>query len=393
MKKALSLTLIVVMALSLVLTGCAKSTPAQGGEPAAPASDVIKIGVFEPLTGANAAGGELELEGIKLANKLYPEVLGKKVELVTVDNKSDKVEAATAAARLVEKDKVVAIVGSWGSSLSMAAGDIVRNAKVPAMGTSCTNPLVTQGNEFYFRVCFIDPFQGVVMSNYAFNKLGAKKAAIVQEVSNDYAVGLAKFFTDNFKKLTGDEKSIVAVANYNTGDQDFTSQLTNIKAQNPDVIFAPGNFTESALVIKQARQLGIKTPFIGGDTWETPEFIDIGADAVEGVVFSTFFATEKPITTESTKFLEAYKAEYPGKEPAAVTALAYDAYLVILKAIEAAGTADSVKIQQALVATKDFQGAAGVVNFDENRNAVKSAVIKTVKGGKFTFMDVVEPLK
>jgi branched-chain amino acid transport system substrate-binding protein len=393
MKKVLSLTLIVVLALSLVLTGCAKPAPAPGGEPAAPASDVIKIGVFEPLTGANAAGGELELQGIKLANKLYPEVLGKKIELVTVDNKSDKVEAATAAARLVEKEKVSAIIGSWGSSLSMAAGDIVRNAKVPAMGTSCTNPLVTQGNEFYFRVCFIDPFQGVVMSNYAFGKLGAKKAAIIQEVSNDYAVGLAKFFTDNFKKLTGDENAIVAVANYNTGDQDFTAQLTNIKAQNPDVIFAPGNFTESALVIKQARQLGIKTPFIGGDTWETPEFIEIGSDAVEGAVFSTFFATEKPITTESTKFLEAYRAEYPGKEPAAVTALAHDAYLVILRAIEAAGSADSVKIQQALVATKDFQGAAGVVNFDENRNAIKSAVIKVVKDGKFTFMDVVEPIK
>lgn len=395
MKKALSLALVVVLVLSLGLTGCAKKAEApQGGEPAAqPASDVIKIGVFEPMTGANAAGGALEVEGIKLANKLYPEVLGKKVELVIVDNKSDKVEAATAAARLVEKEKVSAIIGSWGSSLSMAAGNIVKDAKVPAVGTSCTNPLVTQGNPFYFRVCFIDPFQGTVMSNYAFNKLGAKKTAIIQEVSNDYAVGLAKFYTDNFKKLTGDENAIVAVANYNTGDQDFTAQLTNIKAQNPDVIFAPGNFTESALLIKQARQLGIKTPFIGGDTWETPEFIEIGKEAVEGAVFSTFFATEKPITAESTKFLDAYKAEFPGKEPAAVTALAYDAYLIIIKAIEAAGTADSVKIQEALLATKDFQGAAGVVNFDENRNAIKSAVLKTVKDGKFTFMDVVEPIK
>ncbi len=390
MKKLLSLTLITVMVLALALTGCAKPAPAPGGE-AAPAEDVIKLGVFEPLTGANAAGGELEVEGIKLAHKLYPEVLGKKVELVIVDNKSDKVEAATAAARLVEKDKVTAIIGSWGSSLAMAAGDIVRNAKVPAMGTSCTNPLVTQGNDYYFRVCFIDPFQGVVMSNYAYNKLGAKKAAIVQEVSNDYAVGLAKFFTDNFKKLTGDENSIVAVANYNTGDQDFTAQLTNIKAQNPDVIFAPGNFTESALVIKQARQLGINTPFIGGDTYETPEFAEIGGDAVEGVVFSTFFATEKPITSESTVFLDAYKSEYPGKEPAAVTALGYDAYLIIIKAIEAAGASDSASIHKALLATKDFQGAAGLVTFDENRNAIKSAVIKTVKDGKFTFMDVVQP--
>lgn len=396
MKKVLSLTLILVMSLSLALTGCSSQAPAapSGDQPAAPAEgDTIKIGVFEPLTGANAGGGQLELEGIKLANKLYPEVLGKKIELVVVDNKSDKVEAATAAARLIEKDKVSAIIGSWGSSLSMAAGDAVRNAKVPAMGTSCTNPLVTEGNDYYFRVCFIDPFQGTVMSNYAFSKLGAKKAAIIQEVSSDYAVGLAKFFTDNFKKLTDDEDSIIAVANYNTGDQDFTAQLTNIKSMNPDVIFAPGNFTESALVIKQARQLGIKTPIIGGDAWEAPEFIEIGGEAVEDVVFSTFFASEKPITAESTKLIDAYKAEYGGKEPAAVTALGYDAYLIIYKAIEAAGASDSASIHKALLETKDFQGAAGVVNFDENRNAVKSAVIKTVKDGKFTFMDVIEPQK
>lgn len=392
MKRVLSLMLVVLLAMSMVLSGCAKQeAPGASGGNAEPASeDVIKLGVFEPLTGANAAGGELEVEGIELAHELYPEVLGKKIELVIVDNKSDKVEAATAAARLVEKDKVSAIIGSWGSSLAMAAGDVVKNAKVPAVGTSCTNPLVTQGNDFYFRVCFIDPFQGLVMANYAYNKLGAKKAAIIQEVSNDYAVGLAKFFTDNFVKLTNDQNSIVAVANYNTGDQDFTAQLTNIKAQNPDVIFAPGNFTESALLIKQARQLGITTQFIGADTWETPEFIEIGGDAVEGAEFSTFFATEKPITAESTTFLDAYRAKY-NKEPAAVTALAYDAYLILVKAIEAAGSADPVEIQKALVATKDFQGAAGVVNFDENGDAVKSAVLKTVKDGKFTFMDVVEP--
>ena len=163
----------------------------------AKASDVIKVGVFLPLTGDNAAGGELELRGIKLANKLHPEVLGKKIELVVADNKSDKAEAASVAARLIEKDKVSVIVGSYGSSLSMAAGNIVKDSKVPAVGTSCTNPQVTANNDYYFRACFIDPFQGTVMANYAF-KQGAKKVAIVQEVSNDYAVGLAKFFKEAF---------------------------------------------------------------------------------------------------------------------------------------------------------------------------------------------------
>lgn len=378
MKRTVLVLVAIFMISALVLTGCGEKT-----------SDVIKIGVFEPITGANAAGGQLEVEGIKLANQLYPEVLGKKVELVIADNKSDKVEAATAAARLVEKEKVTAIIGSWGSSLSMAAGDIVKKRKVPAVGASCTNPLVTKDNEYYFRVCFIDPFQGTVMANYAFSKLKAKKAAIVQEVSNDYAVGLANFFTENFKKLTNDPNCIVAVANYNTGDQDFSAQLTNIKAKNPDVIFAPGNFTESALVISQARKLGITCPIIGGDTWETQEFLDIGKEAVEGVVFSTFFATEKPITAESQKFLDEYRKQYQ-KEPAAVTALGYDAYILILDAIKRANSTDREKIREELAKTENFPGAAGIITLDEDRNAIKNAVIKQVKGGKFTYLDTIE---
>lgn len=380
MKRTVLVLVSIMIVSALILTGCGEKG----------SGDVIKIGVFEPITGANAAGGQLEVEGIKLANQLYPEVLGKKVELVIADNKSDKVEAATAAARLVEKEKVTAIIGSWGSSLSMAAGDIVKKGKVPTVGASCTNPLVTKGNEFYFRVCFIDPFQGTVMANYAFSKLNAKKAAIVQEVSNDYAVGLANYFIQSFKELTNNPDCIVAVANYNTGDQDFSAQLTNIKAKNPDVIFAPGNFTESALVISQARKLGITCPIIGGDTWETQEFLDIGKEAVEGAVFSTFFATEKPITSESQKFLDEYRKAYK-KEPAAVTALGYDAYILILDAIKRAGSTDRIKIREELAKTKDFPGAAGIITLDADRNAIKNAVIKQVKNGKFVYQDTIQP--
>ncbi len=385
MKKSLGLILVIILSLSIILTACGQKAGGSGSAN----GDVIKIGVFEPMTGANAAGGALEVEGAKLANRLYPEVLGKKVELVIVDNKSDKVEAASAAARLVEKDKVVAIIGSWGSSLSMAAGDIVRNKKVPAVGASCTNPLVTKGNDYYFRVCFIDPFQGTVMANYAYNKLNAKKAAIIQEVSNDYAIGLAKFFTDSFKGMGGE---ITGVSNYNTGDQDFSAQLTNIAQTNPDVIFAPGNFTESALLIKQARQLGIKIPIIGGDTWETPEFIEIGRADVEGTVFSSFSTPERSTTKEAKIFLEEYNKEY-NKSPAAVTALAYDAYIMILEAIKRAGTTDTVKIREELAKMKDFVGASGVISLDENGDAVRSADIKIVKGGKFDYLDTIEPVK
>ena len=380
-KKLLSVMAVSALAMGL-FTGC-------GGEEKAADQNVVKVGVFLPLTGDNAAGGELELRGIKLANQLHPEVLGKKVELVVADNKSDKAEAASVAARLIEKDKVSVLVGSYGSSLSMAAGNIVKENKVPAVGTSCTNPQVTANNDYYFRACFIDPFQGKVMAEYA-HQNGFKKVAIVQEVSNDYSVGLAKFFREEFVKLTGDENSIVDVANYQTGDKDFTAILTNIKALNPDAVFAPGNFTESALLVKQARQLGIDAQFMGGDTWETQEFIDVGGKDVEGVALSTAFDREKASTDEDKKFLDAYTKEYNG-EPSALTAMAYDAYLIAVSGIEKAGTAtDTVKIRDAIAATKDLECVTGMTTLDENGDPIKGVVIKTVKDGKFTFKDYVE---
>ncbi|WFD10303.1 ABC transporter substrate-binding protein [Tepidibacter hydrothermalis] len=384
----LSLILVVSMLSSLFLAGCSvkeKEEEAQNVD-----ENVIRIGVFEPMTGASAAGGEMTVEGIKLANEMFGEVLGKKVELVIVDNKSDKVEAANAASRLIEKNKVSAIIGSYGSSLSMAAGDLVKSAKVPAVGCSPTNPLVTLNNDYYFRVCFIDPFQGTVMANYAFKDLKAKKAAIIQDVTQDYSVGLSKYFVDSFKELTGDENSIVGMTSYNTGDQDFTAQLTNIKQTNPDVIFAPGNYGECALLIKQARSLGIDVPILGGDTWEAPEFIDIGKEAVEGAVFSTHFTSEAAVTDLSKKFMDAYKKKY-NKEPNTFAALGFDDYLVILDSIKRANSSDPQKIRDAIAQTKEFEGATGYITLDENGDAVKSAIIKKVENGKFNYLDTIQP--
>jgi branched-chain amino acid transport system substrate-binding protein len=380
--------------IALILALVALPVFAGGGKDSGAAGDVIKIGVFEPMTGANAAGGAMEVEGIRLANELFPtlDVGGKtyKVELVVVDNKSDKVEAANAVQRLIDRDKVQVILGSWGSSLAMAGGEIAKDAKIPVIGLSCTNPLVTAGNDYYFRVCFIDPFQGTVMANYAFKDLNAKTAVIVQEVSNDYSVGLAKFFSDNFRSLTGNSNAVLTTVNYNTGDQDFSAQLTSIRSLNPDVIFAPGNYTESALVIRQARELGINVPIIGGDTWETPEFIDVGRERVEGAVFSTFFASEHAASPVAETFLKEYRSRY-NKEPAAVTALGYDGYLVALDAIKRAGSAEPQKIRDAIAVTKGFVGAAGTVTLDANGDATKSAFIKSVQGGKFVFKTIVNP--
>jgi len=385
MKK--SVQVIAVLVAIVALAGCAKTETKA-------ASNIIKFGVFEPLTGANAAGGAEELDGIRLAQELYPTVTidGKeyKIELAIADNKSDKVEAANAGQRLVDSDKVQVVLGSWGSGLSMAAGPIFKDAKIPAIGLSCTNPLVTKDNEFYFRVCFLDPFQGTVMANYAFKDVGAKKAVIIREVSNDYSVGLAKFFVDSFKALTGDDNAILAELNYNTNDQDFSAQLTQVKSLKPDVIFAPGNYTESALIIKQARELGITAPFLGGDTWEIAEFINVGKQAVEGAVMSAFFDNDAPLTPLSKVFVESYQKKY-GKLPSGTAVLGFDGYLLAIDAIKRANSVDPLKIRDAIAATKDFAGAAGIITLDANGDPIKSAVIKEVKGGKFVYKTTVAP--
>jgi branched-chain amino acid transport system substrate-binding protein len=374
-KRALCLTAGALL-VATALAGCAGKSSAS--------EDTIKIGLLQPVTGGLAGGAAIEIEGIKLANAETPTVLGKKVELVTADNKSDKTEAANAASRLIFNDKVVAIIGSYASSPSIGAGDTIKKGETPAIGVSCTNPLVTKGNDWYFRVCFIDPYQGKVMANYAFNKMGAKTAAVTREVGSDYSVGLAQFFTDEFTRLGG---KIVATADYQTGDQDFSAQITNVAKAKPDIIFTPGNFTECAMFIKQARKLGVTAPFLGGDTYETPEFLTVGGTEVNGAIFSTFFDAAAPLTSKTKPFIDKYRAANGGKDPAAVTVLAYDAYNVLLDAITRAGSTDRAKIRQALLETKDFEGVAGFVNFDENRDAKKPAVIKKVVDGKFTYVD------
>ena len=389
MKRKLSLLLCFLMVLTM-FTACAKE---QGTSTDAEAdSDTIKIGVFEPLTGENGGGGLQELDGIEYANKMYPEVLGKKIKLVVVDNKSDKGEATTAVTRLIEKEKVVAIIGSYGSGVSIAAGDIIKNAKIPTMGASCTNPMVTQGNEYYFRACFLDPFQGRVMANYALQQ-GAKTAAVIMQNGDDYSVGLGNFFINAFKELTGDENSIVDISEFQVNDSDFNAILTNIKAKNPDVIFAPSSATTAPLIIKQARELGIKSLIMGGDTWENPAVINVAGKDAEGIVLSTFFDENDPATEEAKVFVDGYKKELGDKEPIipAVAALGYDAYLLVRDAIERAGSTDGVALRDALNATKDFEGVTGIINFTEDGDADKNmAVIKTVKDGQFVFIDSVE---
>jgi len=388
MRKTFFTLMVILLTFSLVAVGCSKSKPA---EPAKPAEEVIKIGAYEPLTGGQAAGGKMTVDGMKLANKMFPTVLGKKVELVIEDNKSEPPEAANVVSRLIDQHKVQVILGSYGSSNSKSGGNVAMQKGIPVIGCSPTNPTVTKDNDFYFRVCFIDPFQGTVMATYAFNDLKAKKVAIVREITSDYSVGLAEYFAQAFVKLTGDANSVVATLDYKKGDQDFTAQLQTIKNKKPDVIFAPGEIGESAILIKQARQLKINVPFLGGDTWEAPEFIQIGGKDVEGIAFSTHYTAEAPVTEMSPKFVDAFKAEYQGQEANAFAALGFDTYILALDAVTKAGKYEAKAIQEVLAKTKDFKGATGNITFDANGDPIKSAVIKQVKDGKFVYLTTVEP--
>lgn len=388
MKKVLALTLSACMSMGL-MTGCGSSSAGSSSSGGSSDAKVIKIGVFEPTTGENGGGGFQEVLGIRYANKVHPTVkVGEdeyKIELVEVDNKSDKTEAVNAAQKLVS-EKVSVVLGSYGSGVSIAAGQIFADAKIPAIGCSCTNPQVTQGNDFYFRVCFLDPFQGTVMANYATDN-GAKTAAIITQLGDDYSSGLGSFFKTAFSDLGG---SIVSEEQFQTNQTDFKAILTNIKAQNPDIIFAPSSITTAPLIIKQARELGITATIAAGDTWENSTIIENAGDSAEGVVLSTFFDEAEPANNEAAAFIEGFKTYLKENKQEeiipAVSALGYDSYLAAIKAIENAGSTDTTAIRDAL---KDvsIDGVTGSISFDENGDANKDmAFIKTIEGGKFKFL-------
>ncbi|MEA5031396.1 MAG: ABC transporter substrate-binding protein [Sphaerochaeta sp.] len=387
MKRIAVFLLIAFLACQFVFAG--GSTERKSGE-----KEII-IGVFEPQTGENGGGGYQEVLGMRYANKVYPtvQINGEtyKVRLIEADNKSDKTEAVTAAQSLISSGASV-ILGSYGSGVSIAAGDIFLDNEVPAIGASCTNPQVTFGNDYYFRVCFLDPFQGTVMANFAWQD-GAKKAAVITQLGDDYSSGLGNFFKRAFVDLGG---KVVSEQQFQTNTTDFKSILTNIKATNPDVIFAPSSIATAPLIIKQARELGITAKIMAGDTWENSSIIENAGSSAEGVVLSTFFDDADPATDEAAKFIKGFKPylvqnNQPEIIPA-VSALGYDAYLVALKAIEAANSTKGPAIRDALV-NVSVEGVTGKIVFDKNGDADKDlAFIKVIENGQFKFLKTVSVL-
>lgn len=367
-------------ALSMSFSGCSK-----GGS-----GDTIRIGEFASLTGKEATFGTSSHEGTLLAIEEINAaggVLDKKLELLTEDDQSKAGEPANAVNKLISKDNVVAVLGEVASSRSLEAAPICQQNSIPMISPASTNPDVTKTGDYIFRVCFIDPFQGTVMANFAANTLKAKKVAVLTDVKSDYSKGLAKFFKEQFVKTGG---QLVSELDFNAGDKDFKGQLTTIKAAAPDAVFIPGYYTEVALIAIQAKQLGLNVPLLGGDGWESATLVEIGKDAVEGHYFSSHY-TSTDSSPKVQGFVEAYKKRFNGKVPDTMAALGYDSAKVLADAIKRAGSTEGSKIRDALAALKEYDAVTGKLTMNENRDAVKSAVILQVKGGKFEFLQTVAP--
>jgi branched-chain amino acid transport system substrate-binding protein len=368
--------------LSLALIGCKKSADQGSG-------DTIKVGEFASMTGSEATFGQSSHKGTQMAVddlNAAGGVLGKKIELLTEDDQSQAGQPATVVRKLISRDNVVAILGEVASSKSLEAAPICQESKIPMISPASTNPKVTETGDYVFRVCFIDPFQGTVMANFALKTLKLKSVAVLTDVKSDYSLGLAKFFKEGFTAGGG---KIVAEQNYSGGDKDFNAELTAIKGMNPDGIFVPGYYTEVGLISRQARQLGINVPLFGGDGWESSSLVPIGGTALEGNYFSTHYSPEDT-SPAVQNFVKAFKDKYH-ETPDAMAALGYDSAMILADAIKRAGTTDGIKVRDALAATKDFAGVTGKITIDPNRNASKPAVILTIKDGQFKYVETIAP--
>ncbi|MCO6429508.1 MAG: ABC transporter substrate-binding protein [Deltaproteobacteria bacterium] len=371
-------------AFALTLSGCKK---APGGDQSADAP--IRVGEVGSLTGLEATFGTSTHQGIELAvKKINAEggINGRKVDLITLDNQGKADEAATATTRLVTQDGVVAILGEVASSRSLAMAPIAQSYKVPMISPSSTNPAVTQQGDHIFRVCFIDPFQGEVMAKFALNGLKIERVAIMTDVKNDYSIGLVEFFRKNFVEGGG---KIVMEQSYSNGDTDFKAQLTSIASHNPEAIFVPGYYGDVALIARQAREVGIKAPLLGGDGWDSPKLLEIGGASLNGSYFSSHYSPQDT-SPRIQGFIKEFKDAY-GLVPDGLAATGHDAMLVLADAMKRAKSLTPSDIRDAIAATKDFPGVTGNITIDENRNARKPAVVLKIEDQKLVYETTINP--
>ena len=356
---------------------------------AKPDGEPVKLGFFMSITGRDASFGEAALRGARLAvDELNSGegILGRPVELVVEDNRSLTGESATAVKKLISRDKVVALIGECASSRTLEAAPLAQNAGIPLVTPASTNPRVTVVGDCIFRMCFADPFQGEVLANYAWKKLGLRKAALLTDPGSPYSTGLADVFSRTFTALGG---AIVASQKYSGGDKDLRAQLTAIRAATPDAIFLPGYYVEAGLAAQQAAELGIHATLLGGDGFEAPQLIEIGGAALNGTYYSTHYSADSA-NPLSQGFVKAYQARH-GTIPVGLSALTYDSVKLIADAITRAHTTERTALKNALAVTRDFPGVTGKTSFDAHRDAQKEAAIITVRNGRCVFVDSVRP--
>ncbi|AQP53310.1 branched-chain amino acid ABC transporter substrate-binding protein [Vagococcus penaei] len=385
----------ILFASLLMLTACG-GTPGGGqktsGSESAKNQQTVKIGLNLELSGAVAGYGNQEKEGAELAAEEINKtggINGKKIELIVKDNKTDTAEAAVVASNLTTKENVVAIIGPATSGATKAVIPNTTKAKVPTITPSGTDDSITLMNgkvqDYVFRTGFQDSFQGVILANYAQDNLKAKKAVIIGDVSSDYAKGLTKAFKDTYQ---GD---IVADEKFNQKDKDFKAILTKIKDKDFDVIYLPGYYEEAGLIIKQAREMGIEQPILGGDGFSDEKLVDIaGAKNMTNIYYTAHFSEQAPSSEKVDAFIKEFKTKY-GKSPSSFSALAYDSVYMVKAALEEAGESDSQKLTDALASLTDFEGVTGKMTMDENHNPKKPVVVIGIEDGKQTSAEVVQP--
>jgi branched-chain amino acid transport system substrate-binding protein len=351
----------------------------------------IVVGHYASLTGGQATFGRSSDEGVVMAVdeiNAAGGVQGKKIRLITYDDKGDAREVGVAVTRLINKDGAVAVLGEVASSLSLAAAPICQDNQTPMVSTSSTNPKVTQVGDMIFRVCYIDPFQGWACAKFAreSDRLKAQTAAILYDQVSAYSVGLQEEFAKSFTKMGG---QIVATKAYSEGDQDFSPQLTAIQSSQADIVFIPGYYTDVGNIAIQARRLGLDKPLLGGDGWDSEKLGEVARDAVEGCFFSNHYSHEdpKPVVQE---FLRKYQEKHH-KIPDALAPLGYDAARILAQAMERAKSLSGPDIAAELAKTKDFNGVTGMISMDAQRNANKPIAILELNNGMPHLVETIKP--
>ncbi|MBA2871122.1 branched-chain amino acid transport system substrate-binding protein [Anoxybacillus calidus] len=391
-KKKLAGVFLSLMLTAGLMAGC-KGGAQNTGSSGDGGGDTIKIGANLELSGGVASYGQSIAEGLELAfEEINKEgINGKELELVKVDNKSEAAEATNGAIKLISQDQVSAIVGAATSTNTLAQVQVAQDNKVPLITPTGTNPTITNKdgkvNDFVFRTCFIDPFQGTVAAKFALDELKVKSAAVLIDTASDYSKGLASAFKKSFEENGG---KIVAEEAYVAKDTDFRATLTRIKSANPQFIFLPGYYEEVGLIVKQARELGINVPIMGGDGWDSPTLVEIaGKEALNNTFITNHYSANDP-DSKIQEFVKAFKAKY-NKTPDGFAALGYDTAYFLADAIKRAGDADPEKIKEALAQTKDLALVSGVLTLDKKHDPVKSATILEYKNGEQQFKTKVNP--